>query len=100
MRDARSEIRKKLFLGQRHGVGGDALPFAVSFHPGVGESISVRESFPGFRLAGFLRDTSYDRDVRTEHAHAHVAGNSGRVGARVAFRFGEQGRLVAGLAAR
>ena len=100
MRDARSEIRKKLLLRQHHGVGGDALPFAVPFHPGVGESIRMRKGFPGLGLAGFLRDAGYDRDVGPEHAHAHVAGNRGRVGARVALRFGEQGRFVAGLATR
>jgi hypothetical protein len=96
MRDPRA---KKLFLREHHGVGGDALPFAVSLHPGVGKSISMRESFPGLGLAAFLRDAGNDRDVRSEHAHAHVAGNRGSVGARVAFRFREQGRFVAGFAA-
>lgn len=93
-------LRQRLFLRQRHGVGGDALPFAVPFHPGVGKPISVRESFACLGLAAFLCDAGNDRDVRPEHPHTHVAGNGGRVVARVAFRFGEQGCLVPGFAAR
>src|SRR6476646_3845393 len=41
-----------LFLRQRHRVGGDALPFAVSFDPGVGETVAVGESLAGFCFAG------------------------------------------------
>src|SRR6266404_7846037 len=61
-----------LLLRQRHGVRGDALPFAVSFHPGVGETISVREGLAGFRLASFFGDPGDDSDARSEHAHCHV----------------------------
>jgi len=100
MRDADPRCGRKLFLWQRHGVRGDALPFAVPLHPRIGEPVGVRESFAGLRLAGLFRDAGHDRDVRAEHAHAHVARNGGRISACVALRFGEQRCFVAGLAAR
>ena len=79
---------------------GDALPFAVPLHPGIGKAVAVRESFAGLRLAGLFRDAGNDCDVGSEHAHVHVARNGRGIGARVAFCFGEQRRFIAGLAAR
>src|SRR5882724_385442 len=73
LRTAKRLQKAALFLWQRHGVRGDALPFAVPLHPRIGEPVGVRESFAGLRLAGLFRDAGNDRDVRAEHAHAHVA---------------------------
>jgi hypothetical protein len=76
------------------------LPFAVPFHPRVGKSIAVTESLARLRLAGLFGDAGDDGDAFPEHPHGHVAGSGRRVGIGVAFRFREQRRFVAGLAAR
>lgn len=75
------------------------MPFAVPLHPRVGKPVTVREGLAGFCFAAFFRDAGDDGDGRPEHFHGHVAGNGGRIGAGVAFRFGEQRCFVAGLAA-
>jgi hypothetical protein len=89
-----------LLLRERHGVRGDALPFAVAFHPGVGEAIRMRKCFAGFRLAGFLRDAGDNGDVRRKHSHGQIGRNGGGISVGVSFRLGEQRRLVALFTAR
>src|SRR5438270_9324628 len=58
-----------LLLRERHSVRGDALPFAISFHPGVGETIRVRKRFPRRGFAALARDARDDSDVRSERRH-------------------------------
>src|SRR5205823_1178452 len=72
-----------LLFGQRHGVRGDALPFAVSFHPRVGETISVRKRFPRRGFAAFPRDARDHGNVGSERVHGNFFRDGGLVDALV-----------------
>src|SRR5438105_4056239 len=88
-----------LLLRERHGVRGDALPFAVPFHPRVGETIRVRKRFPRRGLAAFPRDARDDGNVRSERVHGNFFRDGGLVDALVGSGLRQQGRFAANLPA-
>src|SRR5213082_3469558 len=81
-----------LLLREGHGVRGDALPFAVSLHPCVGETIRVRKRFPRRSFAALARDARDDSDVRSERMHGNFFRDGGLVDALVGSGLRQQRR--------
>src|SRR5437764_9555655 len=88
-----------LLRGEGHGVRGDALPFAVSLHPCVGETIRVRKRFPGRGFAAFPCDARNHGNIRSERVHGNFFRDSGLVYALVGSGLRQQRRFAASLPA-
>jgi hypothetical protein len=83
---ARSLVRpisRGILSGEQHGLGSDALPFAVAVHPGISSSKAALEGFAIFVLAGFHRSPHDDRKVAAVNAYVHISILRGSVGVGV-----------------
>ena len=100
---ARSLVRPisvGILFREQHGLGRDALPFAVAIHPGISPSKVAFEGFAIFARASFRGSPRDDRKVAAVNAYVHVSILRGSVSVGVLLDLGQETGLAHNLALR